>query len=48
MGTKTNILLFGILVILVFSPFYMSYYLSCNNIEIVEYDLEDANEIWNQ
>lgn len=44
----SRILVLSIVILSIFSPFYMSFYLSCKTIQFVEYDLDDINQIWDQ
>ena len=46
-GGASKILLFGVIIVSIISPFYASNYMSCDT-NYIEYDLEDANQIWNQ
>ena len=48
MRPRRNIVVLGLVILSILSPFYMSFYLSCNNHQFVEYDIDEANQIWNQ
>ena len=46
-GGMIKFLLLGLVIFSFISPFYTSFFMSCD-VEDIEYNLEDSNQIWNQ
>lgn len=46
-GGVSKILLFGVVIVSIISPFYASNHMFCDT-NFIEYDIDDANQIWDQ